>query len=138
MHRGDPLGKERVLLPGERPSRGHPVVKAVTLGSVLQGCMVAAGQLLPGFEDANLYPIIGTTIGVVTGFVAGLAGQSATLLAAARRGAGAAGLAAVLAIGAAYFLRQVPLNTIGVAAMTSAVAGLFGGAAGRLSLGRRQ
>jgi hypothetical protein len=46
-------------------------------------------------------------------------------------------VAAGLAIGAAWALGQVPLNRIGVAAMTAAVAGVVGGALGKLRTGIR-
>lgn len=104
-------------------------------GAVLQGGMVAAGQLLPGLLEANLYPLIGTGLGLLTGLLAGFWSHGVTLLASARRGAVAAAGAAGLAMVAAYLLAQVPLSTVGVATMTAAVAGLFGGIAGKLRFG---
>jgi hypothetical protein len=59
------------------------------------------------------------------------------LFGSAARGAVAAGVAAGFAIGVAWALGQVPLNRIGVAAMTAAVAGVVGGALGKLRTGIR-
>ena len=140
MHRGDPLkSRERVLFPGESPpGRSRPLLQAVTLGTILQGGMVAAGHFLPGLLEANLYPIIGTLIALLTGLTYGFAGHGNTLFGSAARGAFAAGFAAALAISAAYLLRQVPLNRVGVAAMTAAVTGLVGGLLGKLRTGIRE
>jgi hypothetical protein len=139
VYRGDPLtGRDRVLFPGERPPGSRPLVKAVTVGTVLQGGMVAAGHFLPGLLEANLYPIIGTLIALLTGLTYGFSSHGNTLFGSAARGALAAGLAAGLAIGAAYLLRQVPLNRIGIAAMTAAIAGLIGGLLGKLRTGLRE
>lgn len=138
MHRGAPLTRrDRVLFPGERPAGSRPLLKAVSTGTVLQGGMVAAGHFLPGLLEANLYPILGTAIGFLTGLSYGVWSHGTTLFGSAARGAVAAGVAAGLAIGAAWALGQVPLNRIGVAAMTAAVAGVVGGALGKLRTGIR-
>lgn len=139
MYRGAPLTRrDRVLFPGERPQGSRPLLKAVVSGTILQGGMVAAGHFLPGLLEANLYPILGTSIGLLTGLIYGASSHGITLFGSAARGAWAAGLAAGLAIGAAWALGQVPLNRIGVAAMTAAVAGVFGGGLGKLRTGLRE
>lgn len=139
MHRGAPLTRrDRVLFPGERPPGSRPLLKALTAGTILQGGMVAAGHFLPGLLEANLYPILGTSIGLLTGLIYGAWSHGTTLFGSAARGAVAAGLASGLAIGAAWTLGQVPLNRIGVAAMTAAVAGVVGGGLGKLRTGIRE
>jgi hypothetical protein len=114
------------------------MLKAVTTGSILQGGMVAAGHFLPGLLEANLYPILGTSIGWLTGLVYGASSHGTTLFGSAARGAWAAGFTAGLAIGAAWALGQVPLNRIGIAAMTAVVAGMIGGGLGKLLTGIRE
>ncbi|MGH7561690.1 MAG: hypothetical protein ACRENB_11805 [Gemmatimonadales bacterium] len=110
-------------------------LKAVVAGTILQLGMVAAGHLLPGLQEANLYPFIGTGIGALTAFWYGAASAGSTLVATILRGALAGGLAATLGATAAVTLGQIPPGAVVVAAGGAIAVGLFGAALGKLLSG---
>ena len=112
---------------GTTSSQGA-LTKATLTGTVLQVIMVVLGHYVPAI--AQSYPIVGTLIGGITGFLfgkwAGRPGRGAS----ASGGALAGGVAGLLGSAVSYGLGDVPGQTIGVATLSTIVAGLIGGAVG--------
>ncbi len=105
----------------------NPLVKAIGAGTGLQVLMVVLGNLVPSLQAANLFPIGGTLIGLITGWLAGKGSAGAGLgKLAANRGI-AGGLAGVLGSLVSTGLGDVPLSNAGIAGGSTLVAGALGG-----------
>jgi len=79
----------------------NPLVKAFGAGTVLQVLMVLVGHFAPGLQT-SLFPIGGTAIGLITGWLAGKGLPGAAL-------------------------GDVPMNNAGIAGGSTLVAGALGG-----------
>ncbi|HEV8019154.1 MAG TPA: hypothetical protein VGP32_11415 [Steroidobacteraceae bacterium] len=97
--------------------------RAIGIGTALQILMVVLGHFAPGAQQVGLFPIVGTLIGVVTGWLSGSAG---TVSRAAGRGAAAAGIAGVLGSLVSTALGDVPLGNFVIAGTSTLVAGAVG------------
>jgi hypothetical protein len=100
------------------------LVGAAGAGLVLQIGMVVLGHYLPHAQQAGLFPIAGTLIGAITGWLAAHRGPLAP--AAARAGClaclcGIAGSLVSTALG------DVPLSNFIIAGVATLVAGAIGG-----------
>lgn len=107
---------------------------ATGIGTLLQVAMVVFGHFSPAAREAGLFPIAGTLIGALTGWLAG-AGPAAPF-AVARRGAVAGGLAGVIGSLVSTALGDVPLGNLSIAGGSTLVMGAIG-ALVRRSLTRR-
>lgn len=96
---------------------------AIGIGTALQILMVVLGHLAPGAQQIGLFPIVGTLIGVVTGW---LAGSGITAGATAGRGAAAGAVAGVAGSLVSTALSDVPLGNFVVAGAATALAGAIG------------
>ena len=95
---------------------------AIVVGTLLQVAMVVSGHFAPTAQEAGLFPIAGTLIGIVTGWLAG-AGTGRSSVATAGRGAVAAGLAGILGSLVSTALGDVPLANVGIAGGSTAIVG---------------
>lgn len=104
----------------------NPLVKALGAGTVLQVLMVLVGHFAPSLQT-GLFPIGGTAIGLITGWLAGkgLPGAALGKLAAngGIAGAGAGILGSLVSTG----LGDVPMSNAGIAGGSTLVAGALGG-----------
>jgi hypothetical protein len=89
---------------------------ALAIGTLLQVLMVLIGHFVPAAQRAGLFPIAGTAIGALTGWLAATGAASAP--AAASRGGVAAGIAGTLGSALSAALGDVPAGTIGIAGST--------------------
>lgn len=105
----------------------NPLVKAIGAGSVLQIVMVVIGHFVPSLQAANLFPIGGTLIGLVTGWLAGKDTPGAGLGKLAANGGIAGGVAGVIGSLVSTGLGDVPLANAGIAGGSTLVAGAIGG-----------
>jgi hypothetical protein len=105
-----------------------PLAKGAIVGTVLQVLMVVCGHYVP--QIAAMFPIVGTLIGGVAGFVA-TRGTGAALAPAAGNGAVAGLISGVLGTGVSVALGDVPMSTLAIAAGSTAVLGAIGGALAR-------
>ncbi len=105
----------------------NPLVKAIGVGTGLQVLMVVIGHFIPSLQAANLFPIGGTLIGLVTGWLAGQGSAGAGLGKLATNGGIAGGLAGVLGSFVSTGLGDVPLGNAGIAGASTLVAGAIGG-----------
>lgn len=100
------------------------VMSAIGIGTALQVAMVVVGHFLSPDQQALLFPIVGTLLGGVTGWLAGpgpaAAGRAAT-------GAVAGGLAGALGSLVSTALGDAPLANIAIAGGATVVAGAIGG-----------
>lgn len=109
------------------------LIRAVLIGTVLQLAMVIAGHFVPAV--ASLFAIVGMLISLIAGVL---------YVRAARGGWGdsviggliAGGLCAFLGILVSYLLKDVPVDILWMGTAGSAVAGLVGGAIGKLLFAR--
>ncbi len=113
---------------------GNPLVKAATIGTVLQVLMVVAGHFMP--QLAQLFPVLGTGLGGVTGLLFGLFNKGATGGSLAGGGAVAGGLAGLLGSAVSMAMGDVPGATVGIATGSTAVAGAIGGFLGKFLGGK--
>lgn len=104
------------------------LVKATITGTLLQSAMVIIGHFVPSV--AASFPIVGTAIGAVTGFLFSRWGGRPTRMASASGGALAGGVAGMLGTIISAALGDVPLATVGVATVSTVVSGLLGAAVG--------
>jgi hypothetical protein len=102
------------------------------IGTALQVLMVVVGHVLPALQDMGLFPIAGTLIGGITGWLAGTATGGAM---AARLGSGAVagGVAGALGSLVSTALGDVPLANIAIAGGSTLVTGAIGAALSSLS-----
>jgi len=94
------------------------MLSATGIGTVLQILMVVIGHLVPVLQERGLFPIAGTLIGAITGWLAGRATAGGM---GAKAGSGALG--------------DVPLANIAIAGGSTLVTGAIGAALS--ALGRR-
>ncbi len=104
----------------------NPLVRGLGAGTALQVLMVVIGHFVPSLQ-ANLFPIGGTLIGLVTGWLAGQGSAGAGLGKLATNGGIAGGLAGLLGSLVSTGLGDAPLSNIGIAGGSTLVAGAIGG-----------
>jgi hypothetical protein len=110
------------------------VVKATVIGTVLQVLMVVCGHYVP--QIAALFPVMGTLIGGITGWLATSTTPRLTAGAAAGSGLVSGVVAGTLGTLVSVFLGDVPMSTVGIAAASTAVLGAVGGLLGRMMAAR--
>ncbi len=104
--------------------------KGIGIGTALQVLMVVVGHFFPALQAAGLFPIAGTLIGGITGWLAG-AGTPGTMGAKAGTGAIAGGIAGALGSLVSTALGDVPLSNIAIAGGSTLVTGAIGAVLGR-------
>lgn len=109
---------------------------AASIGTALQVLMVVAGHFMPAAREAGLFPVAGTLIGLVTGWLSGAGGAGAALSGVARRGAVAGGVGGVIGSLVSTALGDVPLGNLTIAGASTLVMGALGAVA-RSRLGGR-
>jgi uncharacterized membrane protein YeaQ/YmgE (transglycosylase-associated protein family) len=97
--------------------------RAVGAGTTLQVAMVTVGHFSPAAQHAGLFPVLGTLIGLLTGW---LCGGGASNASAAGVGAVAACFAGVIGSLISTALGDVPLANLVVAGGATLVAGAIG------------
>jgi len=111
---------------------------ATALGTVLQAAMVLLGLAFPVLQEGNLYPIVGTLLAVLAGFLFGRWIPGTPLPTALVGGALSGGISSLLGVLLAAVLGQAspsPMVTVLVATVTGFVAGSVGGFFGTLFRG---
>lgn len=103
------------------------LVSALVSGAAMQILMVVVGHLVPSTQAMGLFPVAGTLIGLVTGWLAGR-GPKGALGQAAGRGAVAGGVAGAIGSLVSTALGDVPLSNIGIAGGSTLVMGAIGAA----------
>ena len=110
------------------------MIKGLSFGTALQVLMVVVGHFFPALQAAGLFPIAGTLIGGITGWLAG-AGTPGAMGAKAGNGAMAGGVAGAIGSLVSTALGDVPLSNIAIAGgstlVTGAIGALLSGALGR-------
>ncbi len=109
------------------------LIRATLIGTVLQLAMVICGHFVPAI--ASLFAIVGMLISLVAGVIyvrAARGGWSDSLIGGLIAGA----VCAFLGIVVSYLLKDVMLDTLWIGTAGSAVAGLIGGAIGKLVFAR--
>ncbi|MDH4062970.1 MAG: hypothetical protein OEW19_01120 [Acidobacteriota bacterium] len=114
----------------------NPLIKAMGIGTALQILMVVVGHFLPAAQEAGLFPIGGTLIGGVTGWLAGK-GTTGAMGAAAGNGGLAGGVAGALGSLVSTALGDVPLGNIAIAGGSTVVTGAIGAVLSRVLGGQR-
>ncbi len=109
----------------------NPLPRATLVATALQLVMVVTGHLVPSV--AQLFPILGTLISGIGGFLAGRGTAGAPAGRAVGLGAGAGALSGVLGVLVSYLLGDVPATVFAIAAGSGVVAGALGGIAGRMT-----
>jgi len=104
-----------------------PLVKALGAGTVMQVVMILIGQFMPSLQAGMLYPVAGTLIGLVTGWLAGKGTPAAGLGTLAINGGLAGAGAGVLGSLVSTALGQVPLDNALIAGGSTLVSGAIGG-----------
>jgi hypothetical protein len=112
--------------------------RATALVTVLQLLLVLFGLGLPSLQQANLYPIVGTLLAVLAGYLFARWAPGAALAPALVGGALAAGISSFLGVLLAALTGPADLFTVLVATVTGGIAGAVGGFFGRLFQGRSQ
>jgi hypothetical protein len=110
------------------------MLSATGIGTVLQILMVVIGHLVPVLQERGLFPIAGTLIGAITGWLAGRA-TAGGMGAKAGSGAVAGGVAGALGSLVSTALGDVPFANIAIAGGSTLVTGAIGAALS--GLGRR-
>lgn len=106
------------------------LVNAIVLGNVAQLAMVIAGHFIPFIKD-NVFAVGGMLISLLAGLVyarAARRGWGSSLLGGAISG----GVCAFVGLAISWSLQDVPQEIILPAIAASTLAGLLGGAAGKL------
>jgi uncharacterized membrane protein YeaQ/YmgE (transglycosylase-associated protein family) len=93
------------------------------VGTGLQIAMVLIGHLAPAAQQDGLFPIVGTLIGGITGW---LAAPAATTGSAIGRGAAVACLAGIIGSLVSTTLGDVPVSNAAIAGAATLVAGAIG------------
>jgi hypothetical protein len=105
---------------------GGQLVKATSIGTLLQTAMVVVGHFAPALAQAGLFPIGGTLIGLVTGWLAGAGPRVTSKGASALTGGVAGGVAGVLGSLVSTALGDVPFSNIAIAGASTFVTGAIG------------
>jgi hypothetical protein len=113
---------------------GNPLLKATSIGTILQVLMVVGGHFMP--QLAQLFPVLGTGLGGLTGLLFALFNKGATGGALAGGGAAAGGIGGLLGSAISMAMGDVPGATVGIATGSTAVAGAIGGFLGKLLGGK--
>lgn len=114
-----------------------PLGKAIGTGTIMQVLMVVIGHYQPSLQAAGLFPIAGTLIGLVTGWLSGRgAPASDTMGTFARNGGVAGGVAGALGSLVSTALGDVPLANLTIAGGSTLVTGALGGVIARM-LGKK-
>jgi hypothetical protein len=113
---------------------GSPLLKATTIGTILQVLMVVGGHFMP--QLAQLFPVLGTGLGGLTGLLFALFNKGATGGALAGGGAAAGGIGGLVGSAISMAMGDVPGATVGIAAGSTAVAGAIGAILGKLLGGK--
>jgi hypothetical protein len=108
------------------------LIRSTAVGTALQLTMILIGHLSPGLLQGNFFPIVGTALGGVTGFLYGRWAQGGGMGQNAAAGAIAGGIAGVLGAAVSAALGDVPLATIGIAGASTVVTGAIGGVLGKV------
>jgi hypothetical protein len=104
------------------------MLKATSIGTLLQTVMVVVGHFAPALAAAGLFPIGGTLIGLVTGWLAATGTATTSKSASALNGGIAGGVAGVLGSLVSTALGDVPLSNIAIAGVSTFVTGAIGAA----------
>ncbi len=107
------------------------LTKGAGLGTVLQTLMVVVGHFMSPEQQGMLFPIAGTAIGVITGWLSAGGTRAMPLGSTAAQGAIAGGVAGVLGSLVSTALGDVPLGNMAIAGGSTFVAGAIGAAIGR-------
>ena len=107
------------------------LTKGAGLGTVLQTLMVVIGHFMSPEQQGLLFPIAGTLIGVITGWLTAGGTRAMTLGSTAAQGAIAGGVAGALGSLVSTALGDVPFGNIAIAGGSTFVAGAIGAAIGR-------
>ena len=118
----------------DRPAAGNPLLKATAIGTLLQVLMVVCGHLMP--QVAQLFPVLGTGLGGLTGLLFGLFNKGATGGALVGGAAASGGIAGLLGSAVSMALGDATAATIGIATGSTAVAGAIGGFLGKMLGGK--
>lgn len=106
--------------------------RATALATILQCLMVLAGLAFPPVAKANLYPIVGTLLAVLAGWLFALWSPGRVFLPALIGGALAGCLSSFLGVLLAVLISQADLVSALIATLTGCGAGAVGGFLGRL------
>jgi hypothetical protein len=109
------------------------LIRAVLIGTVLQLAMVVAGHFVPAI--ANLFAVGGMLISLIAGVLYARAAKGAwgdSLIG----GFLAGGICAFLGILVSFLLKDVTVDILWMGTLGSAIAGVVGGAVGKLVFGR--
>lgn len=104
----------------------NPLLKALGAGSVMQTLMVVIGHYLPAAQ-AGLFPVGGTLIGLVTGWLAGKGLPGAALGKLATHGGIAGAGAGIIGSLISTALGDVPMSNAAIAGGSTLVSGAIGG-----------
>jgi hypothetical protein len=107
------------------------LTKGAAIGTVLQTLMVVAGHFMSPEQQGLLFPIAGSAIGVITGWLSAGGTRAMTVGSTAAQGAMAGGVAGALGSLVSTALGDVPLGNIAIAGGSTLVAGAIGAAIGR-------
>ncbi len=113
---------------------GNPLLKATAMGTLLQVLMVVAGHFMP--QVAQLFPVVGTGLGGLTGLLFGLFSKGTAGGALAGGAAASGGIAGLLGSTVSMALGDATAATIGIATASTAVAGAIGGFLGKILGGK--
>ena len=102
-------------------------IKALGTGTALQVAMVVIGHFAPSLQEMGLFPIAGTLIGGITGWLASAATAGA-MGAKVGSGAVAGGVAGAIGSLVSTALGDVPLGNIAIAGVSTLVTGAIGAA----------
>ncbi len=111
--------------------RGHAVVRATLIGTVLQLGLAVSGHYERAI--ANLFAALGMAIALVAGCLCGRWLVGSRPVHAASAGAVVGAVCALLGILESWYLGDVPTWVIAFGTLTSAVAGSVGGLLGSLT-----
>lgn len=109
--------------------------RATALGAVLQAAMVLLGLAFPALQQGNVYPIVGTLLAVLAGFLFALWIPGTPLPTALVGGALSGGISSLLGALVAALTGQAspaPVVTVLIGTVTGIVAGSVGGFFGTL------
>jgi hypothetical protein len=106
---------------------GTGAIKALGTGTALQVAMVVIGHFAPQLQQMGLFPIAGTLIGGITGWLAST-GTAGAMGAKVGSGAIAGGVAGALGSLVSTALGDVPLANIAIAGGSTLVTGAIGAA----------
>jgi hypothetical protein len=107
---------------------------SAAVGTALQILMVVIGHYAPVLQQNGLFPIAGTLIGILTGW---LAAPGAALGSTVSRGAVAGGVAGVIGSLVSSALGDVPFSNVAVAGGSTLIAGGLGALVRQKLLGAR-